>query len=710
MEDDQGIIIELKNKPTADGTEEYPGTSTGGRKIKVSRTPYPTGSDFYRYTYTLETEQNFTLKEIQDDQTSKKLEGIPETRGVTSVDAYYWKHENGGPKTALLVKVVTAAGDTGTKYYGNVKNANGNEWIVLRGAGGSQPPLINGDIERTLDDLVCSNYGGVTVDLSKGTSEYHGRSSKQPYCCRCHDGKERKITVTIGGITVDNVKRAEYYKHTITNPKHKLARIRYYDKGVGPDLKKTNDPDKRRRIKPTGLDFTTSDIRSVYAFNCGGNPVLIYIEGNEYRGTNRWYKKPTGDSNDSGNEEWTPVPSLNITPSNFSTLTCNQWTALRKELMSAGCTKLEECPPPPKPPGPAADLSDQVPDTESETKILLQGTPVAQMAEDAPDGEGSGSGARGGEENGGVELRQKQEAAGIEDEREKKEPLSQPGPEPKIHNAGPSPVVTPQQLNSSILAVPTCGPTTPGAYVPICVPNGPMVALLGAPGSGVQEHPEVSDILSEKKEGTKEETPVKRSRSPSPKPKSRRGSQDEEPKNQDMEQKDKGLELQGEVAKDLKEKTESAKPPEQESRAGKLRAGEKSGQEQSHTENEPEEQLSECQANEEKKDGKNEDDNGNDHDADRVSDATGLPSGGDAHGTSTGPATLGGPKTVPPVATEGTEPAAPGSAQPLLAESATGILAGAGYFFATSAGSGATFFGGWKLYNKFKGDPWVRQI
>lgn len=35
----------------------------------------------------------------------------------------------------------------------------------------------------------------------------------------------------------------------------------------------------------------------------------------------------------------------------------------------------------------AADLSDQVPDTESETKILIQGTPVAQMAEDAIDGE-----------------------------------------------------------------------------------------------------------------------------------------------------------------------------------------------------------------------------------------------------------------------------------------------------------------------------------
>nr|XP_020038664.1 complement C3 [Castor canadensis] len=36
---------------------------------------------------------------------------------------------------------------------------------------------------------------------------------------------------------------------------------------------------------------------------------------------------------------------------------------------------------------PPADLSDQVPDTDSETKILLQGTPVAQITEDAVDGE-----------------------------------------------------------------------------------------------------------------------------------------------------------------------------------------------------------------------------------------------------------------------------------------------------------------------------------
>ncbi|XP_007952673.1 complement C3 [Orycteropus afer afer] len=36
---------------------------------------------------------------------------------------------------------------------------------------------------------------------------------------------------------------------------------------------------------------------------------------------------------------------------------------------------------------PAADLSDQVPDTDLETRILLQGTPVAQMTEDAINGD-----------------------------------------------------------------------------------------------------------------------------------------------------------------------------------------------------------------------------------------------------------------------------------------------------------------------------------
>ncbi|XP_058513897.1 complement C3-like [Ochotona princeps] len=52
---------------------------------------------------------------------------------------------------------------------------------------------------------------------------------------------------------------------------------------------------------------------------------------------------------------------------------------LDPENLGQGGFQKEEIPP--------ADLSDQVPETEAETKILLQGTPVAQMTEDAVDGE-----------------------------------------------------------------------------------------------------------------------------------------------------------------------------------------------------------------------------------------------------------------------------------------------------------------------------------
>ncbi|AFZ81045.1 hypothetical protein BEWA_004530 [Theileria equi strain WA] len=41
---------------------------------------------------------------------------------------------------------------------------------------------------------------------------------------------------------------------------------------------------------------------------------------------------------------------------------------------------------------------------------------------------------------------------------------------------------------------------------------------------------------------------------------------------------------------------------------------------------------------------------------------------------------------------------------------AAGIGSAFGVSSGTLAGSAATFFGGWKLYNRYKGDPWVRQI
>ncbi|AFZ80270.1 hypothetical protein BEWA_031230 [Theileria equi strain WA] len=390
MADKDGVIIELKNKPTTNHTYQASTTTgTGNVKITVTRSTEPLGSDFLKYTHTPENRQPFALKEVKDDS-NQPIPGPTNIDNVTSVSAYYWQHENGPgttPGKALLLIVTTRGGKNETKYYGNRKSADGNnKWIVLNS--GSRPHLLYSDIERTLDDLVCSNYDAVTIDLSKGTSEYHGRSSKDPYCCRCDGHNNTKITVTIDKVPAAS--KVEYFKHSITNPKHKLARIRYYDKGEG--TYRTNNPNYRRRIKSHALKFPTSDVRSVSAFYCGQNPALIYVDGGTATG---WYKKPTSSDKD---EQWTQVDILQgITPEKITE--CTNFNKLKNVVY---CASTVTCPQPalspanlsgPADPGPrgpalseevpASDLSDQVPDTESETKILLQATPAPATASPA---------------------------------------------------------------------------------------------------------------------------------------------------------------------------------------------------------------------------------------------------------------------------------------------------------------------------------------
>ncbi|EKX72837.1 hypothetical protein BEWA_013960 [Theileria equi strain WA] len=347
MEDDQGIIIELKNKPTADGTEEYPGTSTSGKtvNITVKRSNEPQGSNFYRYTHTLQNGGGqFKLKEVLDDHNTP-IPAISQLKGqeVTSVDAYYWKHDNTGggqtPGKALLIGVTTQGNATPT-YYGNVKNANGNKWIGL--GTGSTPNLLYNDIERTLDDLVCSNYGILTMDLSKGTS----MSGNKPYCCRCH-GKDKggsdqqKITVERKNVSCTHKNSVTICKHSIDG-NYKLATIRYYNNGVG--LQNTNDPKNRRRITAPELKFPIPGSLSVHALYCGGNPVLIYVKGT---GQSKWYKKPATD--DSGNEKWEEVNELkSVTPKEIQN-DCKKYNKLIEALKEANCGNFGACPPDPKP-------------------------------------------------------------------------------------------------------------------------------------------------------------------------------------------------------------------------------------------------------------------------------------------------------------------------------------------------------------------------
>ncbi|EKX72056.1 hypothetical protein BEWA_017350 [Theileria equi strain WA] len=171
--------------------------------------------------------------------------------------------------------------------------------------------------------------------------------NRQLYCCRC-DKHTVTRSVTIKKLHVPAVPTVEYYKHTINSGQ--LARIRYYFDGVGTDPRNTNNPKTRRRIKSTEFNFPMDSVKAVYALYSGGNPVLIYLDYDGKNGVKGWYQKPTNDSNDNGDEDWTKVPDAprNIQPETINN--CTNWNKLVTALNKAGgCNPLRECTAPTQP-------------------------------------------------------------------------------------------------------------------------------------------------------------------------------------------------------------------------------------------------------------------------------------------------------------------------------------------------------------------------
>ncbi|AFZ79772.1 hypothetical protein BEWA_026210 [Theileria equi strain WA] len=326
-----------------------------GKLIKVTIDEEPPGSNITRYTHKDENNKSFKLKAVLDYQNTS-IGVITTGNDVTSVSAYYWTSN----LSKVLMVGVTTTGNT-TKYYGNRKKDGGigNEWILLTEHNTSIPQLINNDIERTLDDLVCSNYDAVTIDLSKGIS----MGSRQPYCCRCYEHSliDRRITIREEKVA----SKITYYKHSISS-NYPLARIRYYDKGEG--TYRTNDSKNRRRIKSNALRFPTSDVRSVSAFYCDHNPVLIYVESTGGDMVTGWYQKGDSRGND---EQWDRLKDEPEKPPDEIT-TCGS-NDLKKLKNVVYCASKVPCPKPPPqqprtPPGPA-DGGDEASDSKAGAKV-----------------------------------------------------------------------------------------------------------------------------------------------------------------------------------------------------------------------------------------------------------------------------------------------------------------------------------------------------
>ncbi|AFZ79381.1 hypothetical protein BEWA_022290 [Theileria equi strain WA] len=342
----RGIIIQLsKNKRSPN--DEY---SSGGKTIKVTGSEFY--SDFLKFTHQDKEsggQEPFNLEKIQD--VTGRI-GIPHDNGkeVTSVSAYYWRHDQSGytytasGKVILIGVVTTRGGKNETTYY--VRSTGNNNWIKLSGT--STPNQLTGEeLEQKLDDLVCQYHNGVTINLTKTHSETISQNSvsggKNKYCCYYHEnlnGGEGKVTVYKQEVRCtqhSGKSQITFYKHYIAGPYLKLAGIEY------------NQDGRRGKVKMITLDgqtFPFSDVTAVYAFYCTGEaPVLIYLDSNT--GTHSakgWYQRSTGSTRDNTDEQWTKVTDLKgITPDNFSKLECDKYNKLVTTLRELKCDCLKEC-------------------------------------------------------------------------------------------------------------------------------------------------------------------------------------------------------------------------------------------------------------------------------------------------------------------------------------------------------------------------------
>ncbi|AFZ80578.1 hypothetical protein BEWA_034350 [Theileria equi strain WA] len=315
----------------------------------------------------------YKLGRIKRGETSLTLEGLtfPIPR-VSQVLVYYPKCN---PAEPILLRI--HHGNAESEWFKRVSMSS-NEWKIvseeyLKKVG----HVDNSDIKKVLDDLVCKQYGNITMDLTKGI---YGTGKK--YCCHYH------TIIGAGRVTVEEIpvrcklpdhdpSHTTAYKHSISDSSLKLAGIIFY---LNDDITKEN----RKRIAPRTLGLPIEGPVHVYAFYCTQEvPVLIYVASSSKPNIAGWYQKPNDSSTSRGkDEEWTPVPSLQgITPKDFSTLSCDNWNKLREVLKKFKCEGLQECL------GqngvqreevPAADLSDQVPDTESDQEKQLEASNTLQ--------------------------------------------------------------------------------------------------------------------------------------------------------------------------------------------------------------------------------------------------------------------------------------------------------------------------------------------
>ncbi|EKX72712.1 hypothetical protein BEWA_012710 [Theileria equi strain WA] len=320
------IKLGVKSKDDGDHPTYNGDESTKGQNIiiKVTVTEEPRGSDFYKYTHEDNggEKQLFELKEVLDGN-SKKIEGIPPDgpdKKVTSVSAYYWRHDKGGPgqtPNKVLLVEVSYSGSGGTKYY---VRGTGIDWVET---------FLGDDLEKTLDEQNCYSNDAVTLDLTKDAYGTEGRSP----CCDGHKSHS-KVSVTPVPVNHTHHDHPHVGSNNLTVKKYSilgttLAAIKLAD---------TGEKKKKKRITFSGQPFPMDSVESIYALYSGDNrePKLIYVNSiGDQTNVRGWYQNNGSDG------EWTKATDLQgVTPETIND--CPNWNNVVGKLKHSN-RDLQEC-------------------------------------------------------------------------------------------------------------------------------------------------------------------------------------------------------------------------------------------------------------------------------------------------------------------------------------------------------------------------------
>ncbi|EKX73813.1 hypothetical protein BEWA_038500 [Theileria equi strain WA] len=256
------VTIKLSQKPARPViTIVYIDPPLTGKAIEVILTNEPDGSDFLKYEHTDSTRKPFKLKAVEDDQ-NRTVSGA-NGKNVTSVSAYYWKDED----------------STGNyKYYENSKN---NEWKDITGdylPKGSK--LSEYQLLQKLTFLNC--------DINDVVQIYLGVTRTITYCHHPiptypQYGHAKKIRATPA---VDSDKLINYVAYEHAPMEGGTFNISKFTNGT------------KHPIVPNDIKLPIKDVKKVIVYLCiKGNktPLLIYLDSDIPKNpSDRWFQSKNG--------------------------------------------------------------------------------------------------------------------------------------------------------------------------------------------------------------------------------------------------------------------------------------------------------------------------------------------------------------------------------------------------------------------------------